>query len=182
MTPRPRPGTTRAEPGGCGVRVTLIRHGEAGDDAPRDELRSLTLRGRTAVVRVGRALRRRGGDFTVIVSSPLVRALQTAEILAAEIGYGARLVVSEALVPEAPVKEALGLLRSLASEDSVALVAHEPILSTLAGELTGKARYPSLRKAEVVRFKLADGAGGVAELRWRIDPDTGARETTGGHH
>src|SRR3954454_19227400 len=100
------------------MRVTLIRHGEAGDDAPRDELRSLTLRGRAAVARVGRSLRRRGGDFTIIVSSPLVRALQTAEIIAAEVGYGGRLLVSESLVPEAPVAKTLDLLRSLAKEDS----------------------------------------------------------------
>jgi phosphohistidine phosphatase len=163
------------------VRVTLIRHGEAGDDAPRDELRSLTLRGRASVSRVGRALRRRGGDFTAVVSSPLVRALQTAEIVCAEVGFGGRLVVSEALVPEAPVEGALQLLRSLANEDSVAFVAHEPILSTLAGELMGKTRYPALRKAEALRFKLPSGPGGPAELRWRIEPDTGTRESLSEH-
>jgi phosphohistidine phosphatase len=163
------------------VRLTLIRHGEAGDDAPRDALRSLTLRGRASVQRVGRALRRRGGDFTAVVSSPLVRALQTAEIVAAEVGFGGRLLVSEALIPEAAVERALDLVRSLANEDSVALVAHEPILSMLAGELTGKDRYPALRKAEVLRFRLRDGLDGEAELRWRIDPDTGAREAGQDH-
>jgi phosphohistidine phosphatase len=159
------------------VRLTLIRHGEAGDDAPRDGLRSLTLRGRATVSRVGRALRRRGGDFTAVVSSPLVRALQTAEIVVAEVGFGGRLLVSEALLPEGSVAGALDLLRALKNEDSVAFVAHEPILSTLAGALTGKDRYPALRKAEVLRFRLHDGLDGKAELRWRIDPDTGARET-----
>jgi phosphohistidine phosphatase len=162
------------------MRVTLIRHGEAGDDAPRDELRSLTLRGRAAVARVGRSLRRRGGDFTIIVSSPLVRALQTAEIIAAEVGYGGRLLVSESLVPEAPVAKTVDLLRSLAKEDSVALVAHEPILSSFAGELLRLGRFPALRKAEALRLKLSAGADGPAEVRWRIDPDTGARES-GGH-
>jgi phosphohistidine phosphatase len=161
------------------VRLTLIRHGEAGDDAPRDGLRSLTLRGRASVSRVGRALRRRGGDFTAIVSSPLVRALQTAEIVAAEVGFGGRLVVSETLIPEAPVEEALELLRTLKNEDSIAFVAHEPILSTLAGALTGHGRHPALRKAEALRFRLPDGPGSRAEARWRIDPDTGSRESLG---
>jgi phosphohistidine phosphatase len=159
------------------MRVTLIRHGEAGDDAPRDELRSLTLRGRAAVARVGRTLHRRGGDFSLIVSSPLVRALQTAEILAATLGYAGRLVASDALVPEAPVSEALDLLSSLAEEESVALVAHEPILSSLAGALLGRGRFPSLRKAEVLRLRLPEGPGRPGgELRWRIDPDTGDRQ------
>jgi phosphohistidine phosphatase len=160
------------------VRVTLIRHGEAGDDAARDELRALTLRGRAAVARVGRALRRRGGDFTIVISSPLVRALQTAEIIAAHVGYDGRLLVNEALIPEGRVSRAVALLSSLSAEDSVALVAHEPILSTLAGELLGRERFPALRKAEALRLRLPEGPGHHGELRWRIDPDSGAREDT----
>lgn len=159
------------------MRLTLIRHGEAGDDAPRDELRSLTIRGRASVARVGRALRRRGGDFTLIVSSPHVRALQTAEIVAASVGYGGRLLVNEALVPEGRVSRAVAWLQTVAGEDSVALVAHEPILSSLAGALLGVERFPALRKAEALRLKLPDGPGNPGELRWRIDPETGARET-----
>ena len=44
------------------MRVTLIRHAEAGDDAPRDEARALTVRGREDARRLGRALARRGVD------------------------------------------------------------------------------------------------------------------------
>jgi phosphohistidine phosphatase len=159
------------------VRVTLIRHGEAGDDAPRDEARSLTLRGRAAVSRVGRALERRGGDFTVVVSSPLVRAVQTAEIIAAHTGFGGRILIDEAIVPEARVSRAVALVNSLAGEDSVALVAHEPILSSLAAALLGLERFPALRKAEALRLRLPDGPGKGAQIRWRIDPDTGQRES-----
>jgi len=158
------------------VRLTLIRHGEAGDDAPRDEVRSLTLRGRAVVTRVGRALRRRGGDFTLIVSSPLVRAVQTAEIVAAAVDYGGRLLVNEALVPEGRVSRAVAWLATLDGEDSIALVAHEPILSSLAGALLGVDRFPALRKGEVVRIRLPDGSGQPGELRWRIDPETGTRQ------
>jgi phosphohistidine phosphatase len=158
------------------VRVTLIRHGEAGDDAPRDELRSLTMRGRATAARVARTLRRRGGDFTLIVSSPLVRALQTAEIVAAGVGYGGRLVVSETLVPEGRVSRTIAWLSTL-EEDSIALVAHEPILSTLAGALVGLERFPALRKGEALRLRLPEGPGHPGEVRWRIDPETGERET-----
>ena len=159
------------------MRVTLIRHGEAGDDAPRDELRSLTLRGRASVARVGRALRRRGGDFNLIVSSPYVRALQTAEIIAASVGYAGRLLVNEALVPEGRISRVVSWLATVAGEDSVALVAHEPILSALAGALLGVDRFPSLRKSEALRLRLPDGPGQPGELRWRMDPETGSRET-----
>jgi phosphohistidine phosphatase len=159
------------------LRVTLIRHGEAGDDAPRDELRSLTLRGRASVARVGRALHRRGGDFTLIVSSPYARALQTAEIIAASVGYSGRLLVNEALVPEGRISRVVSWLATVAGEDSVALVAHEPILSALAGALLGVDRFPSLRKSEALRLRLPDGPGQPGELRWRMDPETGSRET-----
>jgi phosphohistidine phosphatase len=159
----------------AGLRVTLIRHGEAGDDAPRDEARSLTARGRLDVARVGQALARRGGDFSLIVCSPLVRAVQTAEIIAAAVGYVARVEVSEALVPEGRVARALALLGTASSEASVAFVAHEPILSALAGAIVGAERFPSLRKAEVVRLRLPDGPGKPGQLRWRIDPETGRR-------
>jgi phosphohistidine phosphatase len=159
------------------VRVTLIRHGEAGDDAPRDELRSLTMRGRSTAARVARSLRRRGGDFTLMASSPFVRALQTAEIVAAGVGYGGRLVISEHLVPEGRVSRAVAWLTTLKEEDSIALVAHEPILSSLAGALLGVDRFPALRKGEALRLRLPDGPGHSGEVRWRIDPETGERES-----
>ena len=74
------------------MRVTLIRHGEAGDDAPDDESRALTVRGRSDTRRVGRVLARRGIRFSLIVSSPLVRAVQTAEIVAAALDYRKRIM------------------------------------------------------------------------------------------
>ena len=161
------------------MRVTLIRHGEAGDDAPRDELRSLTMRGRATVARVGRSLHAAVAVRLHALSRrklSLIRALQTAEIVAACVGFGGRVVVSEALVPEGRVSRAVAWLATLESEDSVALVAHEPILSSLAGALLGIERFPALRKGEALRLRLPKGTGQPGELRWRIDPETGSRE------
>lgn len=158
------------------MRLTLIRHGEAGDDAPRDELRSLTLRGRAAVARVARALRRRGGDFTLVVSSPLVRAVQTAEIIATGVGYGGRVVIDEGLVPEGRVSHLVAWVKAHEEEDSIALVAHEPILSSLAGAFLGVDRFPALRKGEALRLRFPEGLAHPGEVRWRIDPETGSRE------
>ena len=130
------------------MRVTLIRHAEAGDDAPRDEARALTVRGREDARRLGQALARRGVEFSLIVTSPLVRAVQTAEIVAAEIGYRDRLAVTDLLIPEGTASRVIAFLRStereLEGSPSIALVAHEPILSAVAAALLGKARYPPL--------------------------------------
>jgi phosphohistidine phosphatase len=158
------------------VRVTLIRHAEAGDDAPRDEARALTARGRADARRLGRVLVRRGVRFTAIVTSPLVRAVQTAEIVAAATDYRGRMSVTDLLVPDGAAGDVVALLEKLAAEKSVALVAHEPILSEIAAVLTERARYPSLRKAEALRIRLLDGAKLPGRLRWRIDGTTGGRE------
>ena len=155
------------------MRVTLIRHAEAGDDAPRDESRSLTARGREDARRLGQALARRGVEFTLMVTSPLVRAVQTAEIVAAEIGYRDRISVTDLLVPEATASRVVGFLRStgrqLEETASIALVAHEPILSVLAAALIGKPRHPPLRKTEALRIRLGSSPDGKGVLRWRVD-------------
>jgi phosphohistidine phosphatase len=158
------------------VRVTLIRHAEAGEDAPRDESRSLTVRGRADARRLGRVLARRGVRFTLIVTSPLVRAVQTAEIVAAAVGYRDRMPASDLLVPEAAALEVVAFLRSVADERSVALVAHEPILSAIAAALLHEPRYPALRKAEALRIRLADGPKEAGTRRWRVDGSKGTRE------
>jgi phosphohistidine phosphatase len=157
------------------MRVTLIRHGEAGDDARRDEERALTERGRADTRRVGRALARRGTRFTAVITSPLVRAVQTAEIVAAGVQFRGRVTVTTALEPEADAAGVVALLTALEAEKSVALVAHEPILSRVAAALLGVARFRSLRKSEALRIRLSDGPARPGKLRWRIDPDTGRR-------
>ena len=158
------------------MRVTLIRHAEAGDDAPRDESRSLTVRGRADTRRLGRVLARRGVRFTLVVTSPLVRAVQTAEIVAAAVGYRGRMPASDLLEPEAAALDVVAFLKTVADEKSVALVAHEPILSAVAAALTRKPRHPALRKAEALRIRLPDGPDGAGTLRWRIDGSRGTRE------
>jgi phosphohistidine phosphatase len=164
------------------VRVTLIRHAEAGDDAPRDESRALTVRGRSDARRLGRALARRGVRFTLIVTSPLVRAVQTAEIVAAAVDYRGRMPAIDQLEPEAAASDVVAYLERVAQDKSagksVALVAHEPILSAIAAALTHKPRHPALRKTEALRIRLTDGPGGAApgSLRWRVDGGTGKRE------
>jgi phosphohistidine phosphatase len=163
------------------MRVTLIRHAEAGDDAPTDEARSLTTRGREDARRLGRALGRRGVEFSLMISSPLVRAVQTAEIVAAEVAYHERLAVTDLLVPEGDASQVLAWLktarRGLESSASIALVAHEPILSAVAALLIGKPRYPPLRKTEALRIRIGAASDGDPHgnpdgrgiLRWRVD-------------
>ena len=159
------------------MRVTLIRHGDAGEDAPRDEERALTKEGRANVRRVARALERVGVHFGAVVASPLVRAVQTAEIAAAAVNYRGRITISDRLVPDAFPAGVISLLSALAAEGkkSVALVAHEPVLSRAAAMLLQIGRFPALRKGEAVRIRLPGGPEGRGVFRWRVDPDNGRR-------
>ena len=88
-----------------------------------------------------------------------------------------RVMVNDMLVPEGTVSNVVAFLRSAAGEKGVALVAHEPILSAVAAALTGRVRYPALRKAEALRIRMPDGgAPGPGALRWRVDGSTGRRD------
>jgi phosphohistidine phosphatase SixA len=67
----------------------------------------------------------------------------------------------------------LGLLKTVGrggpDNRSIALVAHEPILSAVAAALTRQPRHPPLHKAEALRIRVADDLGTEGLLRWRID-------------
>lgn len=157
------------------MRVTLIRHGEAEARAWRDEDRALTKRGRLDVRRVGRALARHRASFSLVIVSPLVRAVQTAEIVAAATNYRKAILVTRFLIPDADPAAVRELLGQHADATSVALVAHEPILSAACALLLGVSNVPALRKAEAIRLRLPDGPAEVGRFRWRIDPTSGKR-------
>lgn len=158
------------------LTLTLIRHGTAGE-ASRDEDRALTPGGRQEIARVARTLLRTGSRFDVVVSSPLVRAVQTAEIVISCLQHAGRVLVDPRLVPEASPLAVVELLRGLAPLRRVALVAHEPILSGLAGLLLGGSLGRGLVKGEAMRIRIrgVEGGGSHAQWRWSIDPVAGKR-------
>src|SRR5678815_2243675 len=82
--------------------VLVIRHGHAvdlGGDLKVDGHRWLTTKGRTRTREVGKLLRKEGIRFDAIRTSPLVRATQTAELVAEECGYDGEITVAGSLVP-----------------------------------------------------------------------------------
>jgi phosphohistidine phosphatase len=146
----------------------LIRHAKAadgvlyGDDAERP----LTADGRRAATDVGEALARHAVGFDAIWSSPLVRAVETAELIAAALGYAGQLEISRALTPEARSADALALLERDARA-RVALVGHEPSMGNLLSALVGRHGL-SLSKGAVVRLAWKPGA--AARVVWVVKP------------
>lgn len=162
------------------MRVVLIRHGEASDPrASSDASRHLTLRGREVTAEVARALAEGGIVPTAIYTSPLVRAVQTAEILASVTGHPGPILVHDHLVPGATTARALSVLDDQPPDAVVALVSHEPTVHTLAGHLSGLGgAFPGFRTSGVAVIDLdEEGAGRLAgrfdptSMRWREPSD-----------
>jgi len=149
------------------MKIYVMRHGSAEDFAAsgHDADRALTAVGRERVRHVAKLLGAHDEAPKLIVSSPLVRALQTAEIVAAELGLE-YVDTSRALAPggQAPALVA-ALLRE--AKKRVMLVGHEPDLSALVSELTGQT-FTGMQKAMVVGLMLR--AGEAARQRFILDP------------
>jgi|HubBroStandDraft_2_1064218.scaffolds.fasta_scaffold46693_2 phosphohistidine phosphatase len=145
-----------------------MRHGAAEDrsSSGRDDDRALTAPGRERVRDVARKLVSLGEAPLHVVSSPLVRALQTAEIVAATIELEGAVEVSREL---APGGQGAGLVESLfdIGRKRAMLVGHEPDLSLLAGLLIGEPIPVPLGKAMVLGLS-SKPAGGA--LRFVLDP------------
>jgi phosphohistidine phosphatase len=118
------------------VRVYLCRHAEASPGDP-DELRELTAEGRRQARALGTRLAGLAAPPATVLTSPLVRARQTAEAIAAETGAALRL--APALAPGATVEALRGAVAR--APGTVAAVGHQPdcseILLALRGEDPG---------------------------------------------
>lgn len=148
-----------------------MRHGEAvdGHGCP-DAHRYLTAAGRETSRAVAVQLRELGHAPTHIYTSPLVRAVQTAELLAQTVGTpGPTVVVHAPLSPSGTTAQALSVLERHDTDDVVALVTHEPTVRSLAGHLSGLGgAFPRFRTSGVAVMSFDDSTG---RLLGRFDPD-----------
>jgi phosphohistidine phosphatase len=156
------------------LKLYVMRHGPAQDAAESglDADRALSAPGRERVRKVARALLDAQEEPVNIFTSPLVRATQTAEIVAIVTNLRDRVGTVEVRREIAPGGSSLRLARSLASERKrrVMMVGHEPDLSTLVSTLLGEAMGP-LEKAMVVAIHLP-WDGGEGQLRFVLHPKT----------
>lgn len=156
------------------MQVFLIRHGEAVAEtvALPDPHRHLTQAGRQQARALGDRLRWHDCLPTHIWSSPRVRAVQTAELVAANLHSELAIDVIPALAPDEDPRALLRALRGLGGEAIVVAVGHEPGLSAVGALLIDRPALPGLARAEAVR--ITDGA-----VRWRFAWDAEAPEIAG---
>ena len=126
------------------MKIYLVRHGTAYSKE-EDPERHLNNDGLNQCHLTGRALRRLDSTFDLIVSSPLVRACQTAEIIAEEVGYpNKEIKITETLQPTTDPKDTISFLNDLTDIKRVLLTGHLPLLGKLASELLNKSSEISL--------------------------------------
>jgi phosphohistidine phosphatase len=153
------------------VELYLVRHAiaeERGPTWPDDAARPLTAKGRDRFAEVVGGLRALEVRVDVILTSPLTRARQTADLLAAGLEPKPAVRVTDALSPGTTPSALAGAL-SRAGRARIACVGHEPDLGALAAHLVGASRPFDFKKGGVCRIEL-DGPAGPGRLVWFAPP------------
>jgi phosphohistidine phosphatase len=158
------------------MRVVLFRHGPAGkrdpDQWPDDSLRPLTARGIGRTRQAARGLARLEAKFSRIMTSPLKRAAETAELLAETCDGDVPIESLDALAPGRSFRAVLERLGQQAADETVALVGHEPDLGKLAGVLLlGAPAALPLKKAGACLISFEGRVvPGEGRLEWFLPP------------
>jgi phosphohistidine phosphatase len=156
------------------LELYLIRHGiaaERGDEYPDDSKRPLTSAGMSKLREVAKGLNELDVSFNVIISSPLVRTRQTAEIVAGTLKEKPQVVTSDALAPAGTPAGVVQELARHAKHARIALVGHEPNLGELAARLIGAKSAIEFKKGAICRidFEVLPPKG-MGQLRWFLPP------------
>lgn len=161
------------------MNLYIMRHGIAVDrdpvSFPDDSRRPLTLKGEDRVRLIADAMRSLELSFDQILSSPHLRASQTAELVVNALGAKDQLDFTDTLTPEGDPKALIRAVNQLKpAPENVLLVGHEPFLSQLISVLI--AGQPDaaidLKKGGLAKLEL-EGAlrhGHCAELAWLLTP------------
>lgn len=151
------------------VRVYLVRHEEAepGYTIP-DMHRALTGRGRERMRATAKLLGHHA-KLDLVITSPLVRAVQTAEVLVGQLGFDEPVIAREIIAHPPTTTALVDLIAELdPSLKDVMLVGHEPTMSTLSAELLGLDPYPRpFKKGSVLALDFDRGTR-RAQFRWLI--------------
>jgi phosphohistidine phosphatase len=154
------------------VNLYFLRHGKAGQPrAHDDDARELTPKGVAALRAAGPLWRRLSVRPDVVISSPLPRALQTAELFVEGTGLNDPPVVDDRLRPGATWRDMAAAMADHPDAGSVLFVGHDPDQSSALAELTGAASV-RMRKGAFAGLEFEGSPEpGSGELILLLDPD-----------
>jgi phosphohistidine phosphatase len=155
-----------------GPTLFFLRHGQAGsrgDWHGDDTQRPLTAEGKKRMAQEAAGIRALGLSLDLIVSSPLVRAYQTAQIVAKAQGNGVGLVRDARLRPGFGPTHLAAILQEHGQTQGMMLVGHEPDFSETVGHVTGGSCVV-MKKGSLACVQLDDPASLRGRLVWLIPP------------
>jgi phosphohistidine phosphatase len=153
----------------------LMRHADAGvarGNPLLDAKRALVKEGKEQCMLMARVLVALKAPIDTIVSSPLKRALQTAQFVGTELGFEGKVETTNALAPGGDYAQFQGLMAKYANREGVLAVGHNPNVFQFLGRLitgNGEGASVRMRKASIARIDLDKHP---ARLQWLIDPRT----------
>ena len=154
------------------MKLYLLRHGPAGQRnewTGDDFLRPLTDEGKQRMAHEAAALVKLDLGLDLIITSPLVRAYQTAEIVAKHLSLPDKLVKDDRLAPGFGLKELAQILQAHAAADALMLVGHEPDLSEMTSQLIGGGQV-EFKKGSLACVDVPDIFTLKGELVWLLTP------------
>jgi phosphohistidine phosphatase len=156
------------------LELYLIRHGlaaERGEEYPDDSKRPLTSEGIARLRKEAKALDALDVNFDQILSSPLVRAKQTAEVFAESMKSKPPIAMSDALTPAGSPAAVIQDLAKHMRKARIALVGHEPNMGELAAFLVGAKVPLPFKKGAVCRIDFSVfPPKGKGALCWFVTP------------
>jgi len=152
--------------------LIFLRHGRAENSAGwpgPDSERPLTQEGKAKMRREAATIARLGIGLDLILSSPLARALQTAEIVAKELGLVGKLIAEKRLSPGFGPEALTQLIQERSRASALMLVGHEPDFSATISRLIGGGRV-ECKKGSLIAVNLPDPSRLKGDLVWLIPP------------
>jgi phosphohistidine phosphatase len=152
--------------------VFFLRHGQAGSRSEwkgDDAKRPLTADGKKRMERAAAAIAKLGVPLELIITSPLVRALQTAEIVAGGRTGASGLITDKRVGPGFGPDHLAAIVAEHRRAKGLLLVGHEPDFSQMISHLTGGGRLV-MKKGGLARVDLEDPASLRGTLVWLLPP------------
>jgi len=158
------------------MKIFLVRHCEAIDyqteTVRNDELRFITPKGRKISTTVFKKIRDEFAGLEKIYTSPLIRAVQTAEILSFTLKFKFDVEVVKELSRESQPKDVVGLIKRNSIFESIAFIGHEPLLSEVVKTLAGFEELQFEFKKSGVCYIDYDVKASKGIFKWYINPKT----------
>lgn len=154
------------------LKLYFLRHGQAGnrqDWHGDDAERPLTVEGKKRMTREAAGIRKLQLPLDIIITSPLLRALQTAEIVAKAQGSAARLITDGRLGAGFGPRQLAAIMAEHPDARGLMLVGHEPNFSETIGRVTGGGRL-TMKKGALACIQVEDPATMKGTLVWLIPP------------